>query len=123
MLNLAQLASEVVASAESVEVIAGGLEHLQTTADADRKSGTTRWECVGSDGRGWFEWDWVEVMPQVLAQANPMEVRTNLVLLDDHGRPLTQAARIRALSTLVYLLSHRKHPWQQVVLDSLVTKH
>jgi hypothetical protein len=49
-----------------------------------------------------------------VAQADPLNVRSNVLLLDDRGRPLLSSRRRATLATLVYLL-----PWQGPVLDKL----
>lgn len=77
-------------------------------------SGTTRWERVYADTSAWVEWDWVEVSEGTVAQADPLNVRSNVLLLGDNGRPLLSSRRRSTLATLVYLL-----PWQGPVLDTL----
>ena len=77
-------------------------------------SGLTRWERCYADVNAWVEWDWVEVGEGTVAQADPLNVRSNVLLLDDHGRPLLSSRRKATLATLVYLL-----PWQGPVLDQL----
>jgi hypothetical protein len=76
--------------------------------------GLTRWERCYADVSAWVEWDWVEVSEGTVAQADPLNVRSNVLLLDDHGRPLLSSRRRATLATLVYLL-----PWQGPVLDKL----
>jgi len=79
-----------------------------------RLSGTTRWERCYADSRAWVEWDWVEMAEGTVVQADPLNVRSNVLLLDDRGRPLLSSRRRATLATLVYLL-----PWQGPVLDEL----
>ena len=93
--------------------------HARTQTHAPRSSerqvcGTTRWERCYADARAWVEWDWVEMAEGTVVQADPLNVRSNVLLLDDRGRPLLSSRRRATLATLVYLL-----PWQGPVLDTL----
>lgn len=76
--------------------------------------GTTRWERSYADSNAWVEWDWVEIGEGTIVQADPLNVRSNVLLLDERGRPLLSSRRRATLATLVYLL-----PWQGPVLDTL----
>jgi hypothetical protein len=93
--------------------------HAHTTVNRARAAGPTvggltRWERRYADVSAWVEWDWVEVTEGTVAQADPLNVRSNVLLLDDRGRPLLSSRRRATLATLVYLL-----PWQGPVLDKL----
>ncbi|NCT83475.1 MAG: DUF4902 domain-containing protein [Comamonadaceae bacterium] len=95
------------------------VRHAQTHVNRPRGaehrvSGSTRWERCYADARAWLEWDWVEMAEATVVQADPLNVRSNVLLLDDHGRPLLSSRRRATLATLVYLL-----PWQGPVLDAL----
>ncbi|KQY82374.1 MULTISPECIES: DUF4902 domain-containing protein [Roseateles] len=95
------------------------VRHAQTSVNRARTGGQTvrgltRWERRYADVSAWVEWDWVEVAEGTVAQADPLNVRSNVLLLDDHGRPLLSSRRRATLATLVYLL-----PWQGPVLDKL----
>lgn len=95
------------------------VRHTRTRVNRARASdgvvsGSTRWERHYADVTAWVEWDWVEVCPGTIAQADPLNVRSNVLLLDDSGRPLLSSRRRATLATLVYLL-----PWQGPVLDEL----
>lgn len=93
--------------------------HARTQIQRPRGStrgvgGTTRWERPYADSSAWVEWDWVEINEGTVAQADPLNVRSNVLLLDERGRPVLSSRRRAALATLVYLL-----PWQGPVLDTL----
>lgn len=95
------------------------VRHAQTSVHRARGAehavgGVTRWERRYADVNAWVEWDWVEVGEGTVAQADPLNVRSNVLLLDDRGRPLLSSRRKATLATLVYLL-----PWQGPVLDKL----
>lgn len=77
-------------------------------------AGMTRWERRYTDVVAWVEWDWVELKEGTVAQADPLNVRSNVLLIDERGRPLLSSRRKATLATLVYLL-----PWQGPVLDQL----
>lgn len=83
-------------------------------AAAGAVGGMTRWERRYADVSAWLEWDWVEMDEGTVVQADPLNVRSNVLLLDDRSRPLLSSRRRAALATLVYLL-----PWQGPVLDEL----
>jgi hypothetical protein len=76
--------------------------------------GTTRWERCYADSLAWVEWDWVAIGEGTVVQADPLNVRSNVLLLDERNRPLLSSRRRATLATLVYLL-----PWQGPVLDKL----
>jgi hypothetical protein len=89
--------------------------HLNRSPGSERgASGMTRWERRYADVCAWVEWDWVEIGEGTVVQADPLNVRSNVLLLDDRGRPLLSSRRKATLATLVYLL-----PWQGPVLDKL----
>jgi hypothetical protein len=93
--------------------------HAQTrvhrlSRDGHPVGGSTRWERRYADVCAWIEWDWVEMAEGTVVQADPLNVRSNVLLLDEQDRPLLSSRRRTTLATLVYLL-----PWQGPVLDTL----
>ncbi len=89
--------------------------HVSRSRGADASvGGTTRWERRYADVSAWVEWDWTEISEGTVVQVDPLNVRSNVLLLDDRGRPLLSSRRKATLATLVYLL-----PWQGPVLDKL----
>jgi hypothetical protein len=95
------------------------VRHTRTQVSRQRAvdgsvSGTTRWERHYADVVAWLEWEWAEADKGTIVQADPLNVRSNVLLLDDRGRPLLSSRRRATLATLVYLL-----PWQGPVLDEL----
>jgi hypothetical protein len=103
----------------ALDSAAHDVRHAQTsvnrTHSVDRgATGMTRWERSYADSSAWVEWDWVEIGEGTVVQVDPLNVRSNVLLLDDHGRPLLSSRRKATLATLVYLL-----PWQGPVLDKL----
>jgi len=87
---------------------------VRSTTGERTVGGMTRWERRYADVNAWVEWDWVEMDEGTVVQADPLNVRSNVLLLDDRGRPLLSSRRRATLATLVYLL-----PWQGPVLDEL----
>lgn len=104
----------------SIERIASQLTHVSTShsINGNERIGVTRWETSVAPGL-WFEWDWAEVKPHVIAHNNAPKVRTNLELVYRGGRCFNDCDRHKALSVLVYLLAIRSLSWQQIVLDTL----
>ena len=95
------------------------VQHAHTRLSRPRSAkalagGTTRWERRYADVHAWVEWDWVEIDVGTVVQADPLNIRSNVLLLDERGRPLLSSRRRATLATLVYLL-----PWQGPVLDKL----
>ena len=95
------------------------VRHAQTSVHRGRAGersvgGVTRWERCYADVSAWVEWDWVEIGESTVVQVDPLNVRSNVLLLDERGRPLLSSRRRATLATLVYLL-----PWQGPVLDRL----
>jgi len=101
-------------SSAAAEVNHAQTRVLRTAAGEDRMAGVTRWERRYADVSAWLEWDWVELSVGTIAQSDPLSVRSNVLLLDDRGRPLLSSRRRATLATLVYLL-----PWQGPVLDEV----
>jgi hypothetical protein len=87
---------------------------VRSTTGTRTVGGMTRWERCYADVNAWVEWDWVEMDEGTVVQADPLNVRSNVLLLDDRGRPLLSSRRRATLATLVYLL-----PWQGSVLDEI----
>ena len=95
------------------------VRHARTSVNRLRSGdravcGTTRWERCYADVTAWVEWDWVEMSESTVVHADPLNVRSNELLIDESGRPLLSSRRRATLATLVYLL-----PWQGPVLDEL----
>lgn len=105
--------------AAALSSAAQDVHHTRTRVNRPRGSGrlvsgATRWERQYADVCAWIEWDWVEIGEGAVVQADPLNVRSNVLLLDERNRPLLSSRRRTTLATLVYLL-----PWQGPVLDEL----
>lgn len=103
----------------ALDSAAQDVRHARTCVNPPRAgdrpvSGSTRWERRHADSKAWVEWDWVQIGQGTVVQADPLNVRSNVLLLDGLGRPLLSSRRKASLATLVYLL-----PWQGPVLDQL----
>jgi hypothetical protein len=72
--------------------------------------GQTVWGARSDDGEAGVAWDWIQIMPGVIAIADPMCVITNLQLLSPEGEVLTAWEAARHLNEIVHAL-----PWQQEV--------
>ncbi|MFG6431394.1 DUF4902 domain-containing protein [Roseateles sp. LYH14W] len=120
MTNLIRLPEGSVCwPAAALSSAAQDVRHAKTRVSCARAidhctGGTTRWERRQGDATAWVEWDWVEMGAGTVVQADPLNVRSNVLLLDDRGRPVLSSRRRTTLATLVYLL-----PWQGPVLDEL----
>ena len=76
--------------------------------------GQTMWGGASTDGEAGVAWDWVQVMPGIVAMADPMSVVTNLRLLGPEGEVLTAWEAARHLNQIVHAL-----PWQDEVQRAL----
>lgn len=101
-------------SSAALDVVHSRTQIRRPRGNARGVGGTTRWERSYADSSAWVEWDWVEIGEGTIVQADPLNVRSNVLLLDERGRPLLSSRRRATLATLVYLL-----PWQGPVLDTL----
>lgn len=94
--------------------------HVSSTARgkvlaSGHTGGVTRWgQGVGGVLKAWIEWDWVEAGTGLVVQADPLNVRSNVLLLDCNDRPVLSSRRRAMLATLTYLL-----PWHGPVLEEL----
>ena len=95
------------------------LQHLgtQVTSSGDalsRTLGQTIWAWHGQDGDVGMAWDWVQIIPGVVAMADPMAVLTNLRLVGEAGTVLTALESARHFNGVVHAL-----PWQDEVERAL----
>lgn len=79
--------------------------------------GQTVWGGFSTDGEAGVAWDWIEIMPGVVAMADPMSVVTNIRLLNREGEVLTAWEAARHLNEIVHAL-----PWQREV-DRALARH
>lgn len=73
------------------------------------------WGGLSIDGEAGVAWDWVQIMPGIVAMADPMSVVTNLKLLGPEGEVLTAWEAARHLNEIVHAL-----PWQDEVQRVLI---
>lgn len=96
--------------------------HLGTHIDeeaAGTRSGQALW-ClhVGKELVG-LAFDWTETTPGVAVLSDPMQILSNVALLDDRGQPLDESARIVELNTAVHEID-----WQhQISIRHWPTQH
>lgn len=118
--------NEIGCPADAVIALADAFEHVWTNAvlsDHEEWRGTTRWACgTASSLRAWIEWDWVEFSPAIIAQENPLGIRSNLTLLDPTGKRLGDYARTLKLSPLLALFSRRTPSWQDHAMQAMSEK-
>lgn len=101
-------------SSAAMDVVHARTQIRRPRGGARGVGGSTRWERHYADATAWVEWDWAEIGEGTIVQADPLNVRSNVLLLDERGRPMLSSRRRATLATLVYLL-----PWQGPVLDTL----
>jgi hypothetical protein len=91
------------------------LRHLGTSVHVDEQAeglryGQVLWGREASDQMVGLAWDWREVMPEVIALADPMTVLSNLRLLDERGGRLSDAELLLQLNNTIYSLG-----WQDLI--------
>ncbi|MEO8279059.1 MAG: hypothetical protein ABI564_05170 [Ideonella sp.] len=72
-------------------------------------TGQTMWTGHINEVSFGIGWEWFELCPGVLALADPMMVMTNLFLLDDHGRVLSDDRKTLYLNSVIHELGWQKH--------------
>jgi hypothetical protein len=77
-------------------------------------TGQTLWGDESENCSAGVAWDWVRLLPGVVAMSDPLGLVTNLKLLDDQGEALTQIEAAVRLHQLVHAL-----PWQSEVQRAL----
>ena len=88
----------------------GELRHLGTSSQIDEKENGLRYGQavwgVRANGDEWvgIAWDWREIRAGVVAMSDPMTVLSNLVFLDEEGRPVDPFKRILHLNNAVFSL-------------------
>jgi hypothetical protein len=95
------------------------LTHLGTRVlnfgdESNPCTGQTLWGEESEDHSAGVAWDWVRLMPGVVAMSDPLGLVTNLKLLDDQGEALTNLEVAVRLHRLVHAL-----PWQSEVQRAL----
>jgi hypothetical protein len=91
------------------------LRHLGMSVHVDdsKKSlryGQLLWGFETRDSMLGIAWDWREVMPDVVAIADPLSIVSNACFVDEEGVAVDDAVRMLCLNTAVYQL-----PWQTTV--------
>lgn len=91
-----------------------GTRVLSAGDERQPSTGQTVWGAMSEDGEAGVAWDWIQIMPGIVAMADPMAVVTNLRLLGPEGEVLTAWEAARHLNEIVHAL-----PWQNEVQRAL----
>jgi hypothetical protein len=89
----------------------GLLCHLGTSSHIDEKESGLRYGqavwgiCARGDKWVGIAWDWREIRRGVVAMSDPMTVLSNLVFLDEAGRPVDSFKRVLHLNNAVFSLN------------------
>ena len=73
------------------------------------RQGQALWAATCNGHPVGLAWDWAEVREDVLALADPMNVLSNISLVDERGEPLADAERIVHLNSAVHVLDWQTH--------------
>jgi Domain of unknown function (DUF4902) len=73
-------------------------------------AGTSMWEVSVATQMVWLSWDWLSLNSGVIALTNPLDVRSNAILLDDNDRLLPLHASTAILASIAHKL-----PWRYEV--------
>lgn len=74
------------------------------------RAGQTLWVTELDGRQAGLCWEWGEVRPGVVALADPMQLRSNVELVDAQGRPLDASLCVLHLNSVVYGLD-----WQSAI--------
>jgi hypothetical protein len=100
--------------AKEIQLFHLGTRVLNAGDGGQPSAGQTMWAGPSHDGEAGVAWDWVQVLPGIVAMADPMSVVTNLRLLGPKGEVLTAWEAARHLNEMVHAL-----PWQDEVQRAL----
>ncbi len=87
--------------------------HVDDDGEKPLRYGQLLWGCEARDSMLGIAWDWREVMPDVVAIADPMSIVSNACFVDEEGIEVDEAVRMLCLNEAVYQL-----PWQTAVCDA-----
>jgi len=105
--------------AEAHRSLAGQIQHLSTTVNADKSAEG----CVcGQVLFGWqsskemvgLAWDWVAIGGRILAMSDPLAIVSNVYFVAANGDTLQESARLVQLNDVINRL-----PWQRPVRRTL----
>lgn len=72
-------------------------------------TGVTWWHHQFGDYTALLHWEWVRLESGVIAQKNPLDVRSDFLLVDPEGQVLAETDFSRELARLVHRLPWRLH--------------
>jgi hypothetical protein len=95
------------------------LRHLETIIDRTttafgRRRGQAVWTADCAAGMTGLAWEWVEVRPGVIALADPMNILSNLCVVDESSAPVPDSRRAMVLNRLIHSVD-----WQPQVRRQL----
>ncbi len=77
--------------------------------DAAVRQGQVLWAASHHGVPLGLAWDWAEVRRDVVALCDPMNVLSNVRLVDEEGAPLAEAVRMVHLNSAVHELDWQRH--------------
>ena len=104
-------------SVSDLQFVHLGTRVLSAGTGGQQSLGQTLWGRRADDVEAGVAWDWVQLMPGVVAMVDPMSVVTNIRLLSLEGEVLTAWEAARHLNDVVHNL-----PWQKEV-DRALSLH
>ncbi len=86
----------------------------ESSVGSGHACGQTLWHFRHGDGLAAIGWEWVQVRRGFLAMSDPMNIVSNLRVVDDENCAVSDSQRLIVLNTMVHAT-----PWQGDVLRRL----
>jgi len=86
----------------------------ETSIQTGHACGQTLWHLQHTEGLAAVGWEWIQVRRGFLAMSDPMNIVSNLRIVDEDGSPVGDSRRLMVLNTIVHAT-----PWQGEVLKRL----
>jgi len=71
--------------------------------------GQVMWGTNSDDNVAGIAWDWRELQENVVAMCDPMAVQSNIELLDECDKPMTEAQQLLYLNRVIHSLTWQDH--------------
>lgn len=86
-----------------------GVSFLANGAEARARQGQVLWGTRMAGRQVGIAWDWAEVRGNVVALADPMQVLSNMVIVDDVGAVMEKSNALLHLNTVIHHVEWQSH--------------
>jgi hypothetical protein len=103
----------VVKTLNEFEIVAHDMRQIGSTVRIDDSrgglcSGEVVWTAESAPVPISIAWEWTEIRPDIVALFDPMNILSNVALVDDDGMTLGRSKRMLHLNNLVHRLAWRE---------------